>query len=176
VFKILDASGDGDLTQDEFLIGLREMGITIDKREAHIVVDLFDRNKDGNVNFHEFLSTVRGKFNPRRAELVRKAWLRLDKHNDGEVTLEDLLDIYDVSNVKEVLDGKMTHMQAIRRVAKLWDHDGNGVVVFEEFVEYYKDLGKVFLHLTRSASLIGPITLTAYSYTLRSTPVLNTQD
>ena len=78
--------------------------------------------------------------------------------------------------MKEVLDGKMTHMQAIQRVAKLWDHDGNGVVVFEEFVEYYKDLGKVFLHLTRSASLIGPITLTAYSYKLRSTPVLNTQD
>jgi Ca2+-binding EF-hand superfamily protein len=140
IFRILDTSGDGDLNQEEFLYGLKEMGITIDKSEIHIVVDLFDRNKDGCVNCNEFLSAVRGKLNPRRLKLVREAWLRLDKRNDGEVTMDELLEIYDVSQRKEVLDGKMTEMQAIRDVAKLWDHDGDDRIVFEEFLEYYKDL------------------------------------
>ena len=53
IFKILDTSGDGDLNQEEFLIGLKEMGIVIDKANVRIVVDLFDRNKDGHVNFNE---------------------------------------------------------------------------------------------------------------------------
>jgi hypothetical protein len=71
---------------------------------------------------------------------VQEAWTRLDKEGDGEVTLDDLLEIYDVSQRKEVVDGKMTEMQAIRDVAKLWDHNGDGRIVFEEFLEYYKDL------------------------------------
>jgi len=140
IFKILDTSGDGDLNQEEFLIGLKEMGIVIDKANVRIVVDLFDRNKDGHVNFNEFLGTVRGKLNAKRLGLVQEAWTRLDKQGDGEVTLDDLLEIYDVSQRKEVVDGKMTEMQAIRDVAKLWDHNGDGRIVFEEFLEYYKDL------------------------------------
>ena len=140
IFKILDSSGDGELNQEEFLIGLKEMGIHIDKADVRIVVDLFDRNKDGNINFTEFLNTVRGKLNAKRLALVREAWTRLDKHGDGDVTMEELLEIYDVSQRKEVVDGKMTEMEAIRDVAKLWDHDGDGRIVFEEFLEYYKDL------------------------------------
>jgi hypothetical protein len=72
--------------------------------------------------------------------MVREAWTRLDRHGDGEVTMDELLEIYDVSMRKEVVDGKMTEDQAIRDVAKLWDHDGDGRIVFEEFLEYYKDL------------------------------------
>ena len=83
---------------------------------------------------------MRGKLNAKRLELVREAWTRLDKHGDGEVTMDELLEIYDVSQRKEVVDGKMTEMQAIRDVAKLWDHAGDGRIVFEEFLEYYKDL------------------------------------
>lgn len=140
IFRILDASGDGELNQEEFLIGLKEMGVHIDKADVRIVIDLFDRNKDGHVNFNEFLNTVRGKLNAKRMAMVREAWTRLDRHGDGEVTMDELLEIYDVSMRKEVVDGKMTEQQAIRDVAKLWDHDGDGRIVFEEFLEYYKDL------------------------------------
>jgi len=106
IFKILDSSGDGELNQEEFLIGLKEMGVHIDKADVRIVVDLFDRNKDGKINFTEFLNTVRGKLNAKRLELVREAWTRLDKHGDGEVTMDELLEIYDVSQRKEVVDGR----------------------------------------------------------------------
>ena len=33
----------------------------------------------------------------KRLELVEKAWKVLDKYNDGSVTMEDLMEVYDVS-------------------------------------------------------------------------------
>ena len=49
----------------------------------------------------------------KRLELVEKAWKVLDKYNDGSVTMEDLMEVYDVSLHPDVFSGKITEEEAM---------------------------------------------------------------
>lgn len=140
IFKIMDDTGNGKISHEEFLYGLHDMGVDIPKSEVAIALDLFDRDKDGTVNFNEFLVTVRGKLNPRRLALVELAWDVFDKADDGVVSMQDLMHMYDVSQHPDVVDGKMTPEEAVADFAKQWDKDSSGSIVRDEFVEYYKDV------------------------------------
>lgn len=66
-FKSIDSyNGDRKIDKEEFYVGLREYGANISKREAEILLDFFDTDKDGYVNYDEFLKGIRGKPNARR--------------------------------------------------------------------------------------------------------------
>ena len=62
----------------------------------------------------------------KRLELVDRAWGVLDKYNDGSVTMEDLMQVYDVSLHPDVWAGKITEEEAITEFAVQWDHDKSG--------------------------------------------------
>lgn len=140
VFKIMDDSGNGRVTHEEFLYGMHDMGVKLAKQDVHIVVDLFDRDKDGMIDFNEFLWTIRGKLNPRRLKLVNLAWTKLDKPGDGMVTMQDLMGMYDVSENPEVINKRITPEEAIAQFAKAWDRDASGIIEKHEFIDYYKDV------------------------------------
>jgi len=140
VFRIMDDSGNGRITHEEFLYGMHDMGVELAKQDVGHVVELFDRDKDGNIDFNELLCTLRGKLNPRRRELVDLAWTQLDRQGDGVVTMADLMDMYDVSENPEVINKRITPEQAIAQFAKVWDRDANGSIEKHEFVTYYKDI------------------------------------
>ena len=74
----------------------------------------------------------------KRLELVEKAWRVLDKYNDGSVTMEDLMEVYDVSLHPDVFAGKITEEEAILEFAKQWDHDKSGAITQNEFIDYYR--------------------------------------
>lgn len=58
IFKAMDQSGDGNLDVDDFRWGLMDFGIQVSKEEAGEVLQVFDRDKNGSVNFNEFLKTL----------------------------------------------------------------------------------------------------------------------
>jgi Ca2+-binding EF-hand superfamily protein len=64
VFRIMD-NGDGNrkINKEEFYIGLKDLGVTISKREAEILLAYLDTDDDGVVNYDEFLFGIRGKPN-----------------------------------------------------------------------------------------------------------------
>ena len=74
----------------------------------------------------------------KRLELVDRAWGVLDKYNDGSVTMEDLMEVYDVSLHPDVWAGKITEEEAIREFAVQWDHDKSGNITQSEFIDYYR--------------------------------------
>ena len=55
----MDDKGDKNLDVDDFRWGLMDFGVSVTKDEAAEVLAHFDRDKNGSVNFDEFLRTLR---------------------------------------------------------------------------------------------------------------------
>ncbi len=60
IFKAMDQNNNGKLDLDDFRWGLMDFGLQLSKEEAMQVLEHFDRNGDGQVNFNEFIRTLRG--------------------------------------------------------------------------------------------------------------------
>lgn len=70
------------------------------------MLEHFDIDKNGSVNFNEFLRTLKGNLSPARVDIVKKAYDKLDVNKDGMVKLDDIAKTFDASQVQEVLEGK----------------------------------------------------------------------
>ena len=59
IFKAMDENGNRRLECDDFRWGLMDYGVSVTKEEAAEVLNHFDKNGDGRVDFDEFLTTLR---------------------------------------------------------------------------------------------------------------------
>ena len=71
IFKAMDVKGDSNLDVDDFRWGLMDFGVQVTKEEATQVLEHFDIDKNGLVNFSEFLRTLRGNLSPARVDIVK---------------------------------------------------------------------------------------------------------
>lgn len=62
LFKIMDNNGNRQLEADEFAQGLAESGIVLNKEQLQVVFSAFDRNRNGSVDYNEFLRAIRVNF------------------------------------------------------------------------------------------------------------------
>ena len=66
----------------------------------------------------------------------------MDKTGDGQVTIEDLSGVYDVSLNPDVVAGKMTEEEALRKFLDAFDSKNkDGIVTQKEFKDYYRNIG-----------------------------------
>ena len=73
---------------EDFRCGLGEFGISISKEEAEQVLNYFDADHNGSVDFTEFLRALRGcNLTEARLECIRRAYAKLDVNGDGLVDL-----------------------------------------------------------------------------------------
>jgi hypothetical protein len=70
IFKAMDDNGNHQLDVDDFRWGLIDYGITVSKEQATKVLDHFDRDRNGTVDFDEFMVALRGDLNENR-----KVWI-----------------------------------------------------------------------------------------------------
>jgi Ca2+-binding EF-hand superfamily protein len=139
LINIMDNNGDKRLTREELMYGMRDYGINISKTELEQLFILFDRDRNGFIDVDEFLIGIRGDLSDRRKQLVRMAFDILDTDGSGYVTIDELSAVYDVSWAPAVRSGKQTPAEAMKEFMSQWDRlDGDGVISFEEFVDYYK--------------------------------------
>lgn len=61
----------------------------------------FDIDGDGNISYEEFIRGLREPLNERRRKIVEKAFKQLDRTGKGSVTVQDIVDIYDVTQNKQ---------------------------------------------------------------------------
>ena len=71
MFKILDNNGNRQIDMNEFYWGIKDFGISLTQDEAHKVLSSFDRDRNGTVNFDEFLRALRGDLNQFRINLIK---------------------------------------------------------------------------------------------------------
>jgi calcyphosin len=79
--------------------------------------------------------------NEARTECIRKAYAKLDVNGDGQVTLDDIAKLYDVSKHPEIVSGSMTPKEVFLQFMSLWDtQQPDGIITFDEFCDYYRDV------------------------------------
>ena len=82
--------GNRKINKEEFLLGLREVGINPTKQESEVLFNFFDKENEGLIDFEEFLIGIRGKPNFRRQSIIDKAFLRFDKDGTGYISVTDV--------------------------------------------------------------------------------------
>ncbi|XP_075934405.1 calcyphosine-like b [Anarhichas minor] len=138
-FKIMDDNESRSLDLKEFLKGLSDYGVLMEKQEATALFQHFDRDRNGTIDFDEFLITLRPQMSKARKEVVTEAFRKLDKTGDGVITIEDLRGVYNAKYHPKYQNGEWTEDQVFRTFLDNFDspYDKDGKVTKDEFINYY---------------------------------------
>jgi len=138
-FKIMDDDGNRTLDFQEFKKGLHDYGADVTKIESQEMFAAFDKDGSGTIDFDEFLTNLRPPMSKARQKLIRMAFNKLDRTQDGQVTVEDLRGVYDARHHKKYKNGEYTEDQVFQEFLTSFDTPGeaDGVVTYEEFLNYY---------------------------------------
>lgn len=74
VFKIMDDDRSHSLSRPEFEKACREYKLEITSDDIGTLFQAFDINRDGTIQYDEFLRMIRGDLNDFRKSLVEKAF------------------------------------------------------------------------------------------------------
>ena len=103
----------------------------------------YDVDQDGNISYDEFISGLRDELSERRLNMVKKAFMMMDKDGSGVLTVSDIAGIYDVSQNAEFLEGRKTKDEILMEFLNNFDGargNNDGKVTWDEWIDYYTDL------------------------------------
>jgi calcium-binding protein CML len=133
-FKRFDSNGDGALSQQELVAGMKNTGINFDNQECANVFAMADLNQDGEIDYVEFVSAIfpaaadgLSKFRGRLGAIsdVKMAFKRFDADGDGEISINEL----------KSGAGSNFSSGEISAIFALGDCDGDGNISFAEFAQ-----------------------------------------
>jgi len=138
-FKIMDDDGSGQLSFNEFRKGINDYGLHLEPADTKALFDEFDHDGSGQINFDEFLTRLRPPMTRVRKELIEQAYQKLDKSEDGFITVKDLVSEYDVRHHPQFINGDLTKKEVYRSFLASFEapETTDGQVTFEEFFDYY---------------------------------------
>lgn len=123
-FKSLDKNKDGYITAHELKSAMKS---TLKEEEIKEILNGVDTDKNGAINYTEFIAATLNKILINDRSKIEKAFKVLDKNGDGSINTNDLTQLlngdknqfFDASIVKEILHE--------------CDADNDGNVTYEEF-------------------------------------------
>ncbi|CAI5799227.1 calcyphosin [Podarcis lilfordi] len=138
-FRVMDDDRSKTLDLEEFVQGLRDAGVPLERSEAQEIFAFCDKNRSGTLDFDEFLEALRPPMSEARKEVIRQAFQKLDRTGDGLVTVEDLRGVYNGRSHPKFKSGEWTEEQVFRSFLDSFDSpdDKDGKVTAEEFLNYY---------------------------------------
>ena len=112
------------------------------------IFNMFDRNRDGTIDYDEFVRVLRGPMNGFRKRLVLQAFKKIDKDGSGFVDYNDIKDIYNAKRHPDVIQGKKTEQDVLLEFLETFEIHHNicmseapdHIVTLEEFEEYYNNI------------------------------------
>ena len=72
----------------------------------------FDKEERGLINYDDFIRVLRGELNENRKELIHNVFKHLDLDNKGNLTVEELLNLYQAKNSYEFTQEKKSEEEA----------------------------------------------------------------
>ncbi|XP_006074957.1 calcyphosin-like protein isoform X5 [Bubalus bubalis] len=129
-FRIMDDNNNRTLDFKEFVKGLNDYAVVMEKEEAEELFQRFDKDGNGTIDFNEFLLTLRPPMSRARKEVIMQAFRKLDKTGDGVITIEDLREVYNAKHHPKYQNGEWTEEQVFRKFLDNFDspYDKDGVI------------------------------------------------
>ena len=93
----MDNNGNRKLDQGEFTEALAAFNIFPKIVEIQALMRYYDVDGDGNITYEEFIRGLRDPLTERRKNMVDKAFELIDRSGNGEIGINDIDAIYDVS-------------------------------------------------------------------------------
>ena len=72
----------------------------------------FDKDERGFINYDDFIRVLRGELNENRKELIKNVFKHLDSDNKGNLSVEELLDLYQAKYSYEFIEEKKSEEEA----------------------------------------------------------------
>jgi len=99
----MDDDGSKTISEYEFSKACRDFKVGISEENVPILFKEFDTNRDGTLNYDEFLMAIRGELNDFRRGLIEKAFRKIDKDGSGVLDIDDIKDVYNASKHPDVI-------------------------------------------------------------------------
>lgn len=143
IFRQFDINGSKTLDPQEFEQALAAFGIFPKKVELQALMKYYDIDGNGSIAFEEFLSGLKDELSPRKLNMVKKAFSMMDRSGNGMLTIDDIVNVYDVSMHPEFLEGRKSKNDILNEF--LYNFEGargnkDGTITWNEFYDYYSDL------------------------------------
>lgn len=103
LFSIMDDDGSKSISLPEFAKACKEFKAGVSEDNVPTLFEAFDTNRDGTLNYDEFLMAIRGELNDFRRGIVEKAFRKIDKDGSGYLDIDDIKDLYNASKHPDVI-------------------------------------------------------------------------
>ena len=107
-FMIADENDSKTLTLPEFIKFCHDYRIPISGNEIKEIFGEFDTNRNGEMNYEEFISSFVGEMCERRKRLITILFETFDKDRKGFVDLDEIRNSFSPINHPDVVTGKKT--------------------------------------------------------------------
>jgi Ca2+-binding EF-hand superfamily protein len=144
----MDDDRSNSLCINEFEKACKDYKMGMTKEDISVLFKVFDRNRDGTVEYNEFLRFVRGDLSAKRREIVVKAFRKLDRDQSGALEISDILGVYDATKHPAVIEGRKTEEQILGEFLETFEthhnimneDENDQMITLDEWVEYYTNI------------------------------------
>lgn len=121
----MDDNNSKSLDREEFRKAMRDYKVELPDDQINVVFNAFDLNRDGTIDYDEFLRIIRGDLTQPRLALVRKAYSKLDRDGSGVVDINDIRGVYNGTKHPDVISGKKTEDQILTEFLETFEAHHN---------------------------------------------------
>lgn len=94
VFRTMDLDCSRSIVMEELKIGLQRFGLRMADSYLKTLFDSMDSDKNGKIDFLEFMKALRLPLNNKRIDVINEAFDKLDINHDGVLDVDDLKGLY----------------------------------------------------------------------------------
>ena len=148
-FMIADNDNNKTVDINEFRKFCHDYRIPLNQNEIQTLFSELDRNRNGKIDYEEFLRGVVGEMNDRRRKIVLQVFNVFDKNQNGVIELDDIRENYNAKFHPDVQSGKKTEEEVLAEFLDTFEYqfsllnDGknkDGKITMEEFLDYYNNI------------------------------------